>query len=500
MFMVGNIQVEKLDFFGKGEALIFFAFSDTLSKDPKLTLLNKKTTGLLKKKISLHEFEGKEEQMLNINPVNFYEQIIIVGAGKSTEFTLNKFKNLLASALRTLQKTKTTSVNLFYFDQLGKDYFEIGKNLSLGFYLANYEFSRFKSNKKNLQHQIKTLNFYIDNQPSKPIQVGIDSGKLIAEGIYLTRDLVNEPASHQHPDSLVKIANEIVKDSKGKITVEVLNKQNCQTLGMGAFLGAAQGSDREPKFIILKYNGSSKSKKICLIGKTLIFDSGGLSLKPSSSMETMKIDMAGGATVLGVFKILSKLDVKTSVMGILPACENMPSGHAIRPGDVVTALDGQTIEVLNTDAEGRLTLADALTYTEKYLEPEIIIDLATLTGACMVALGKEITGLFGNNKQLINDFEKISQKEGDQLWPMPMYEPYSKKMKSEIADWKNTGGTGFGGAIIAALFLKEFVKKTKWLHLDIAGSAYSDEIKGVITKGGTGWGVVSLIEFIKKFS
>jgi len=269
---------------------------------------------------------------------------------------------------------------------------------------------------------------------------------------------------------------------------------------MGAFLGVAQGSERKPKFIILKYNNSPKSKKICLIGKTVIFDSGGLSLKPSSSMEIMKIDMAGGATVLGIFKILSKLDIKTSVIGILPACENMPSGHAIRPGDVVTALDGQTIEVLNTDAEGRLTLADALAYTEKYLGPEIIIDLATLTGACIVALGKEITGLFGNNKQLINDFEKISQKEGDHIWPLPMYEPYLKKMKSEIADWKNTGGAGFGGAIIAALFLKEFVKKTKWLHLDIAGPAYSEETKGVVSKGGTGWGVVSLIEFIKKFS
>jgi len=498
--MKGNIQVGKVSFPDKGETLIFFIFSGDLKKNLQIKLLDNKTNGLLNKKISLHKFEGKEEQMLNINPVNFYEQIIIVGAGKSTEFTLNKFKNLLASALRTLQKTKTISVNLFYFDRLGKDYFEIGKNLSLGFCLTNYEFSRFKSNKKNLQHQIKTLNFYIDNQPIKQTQAGIEFGRLIAEGIYLTRDLVNEPASHQHPDSLVKIANEIAKDSKGKIAVEVLNKQDCQKLGMGAFLGVAQGSDREPKFIILKYNGSSKSKKICLIGKTLIFDSGGLSLKPSSSMEIMKIDMAGGAIILGVFKILSKLDVKASVTGILPVCENMPSGHAIRPGDVVTALDGQTIEVLNTDSEGRLTLADALAYTEKYLGPEVIIDLATLTGACMVALGKEITGLFGNNKQLINDFEKISQKEGDQLWPMPIYHPYLKKMKSEIADWKNTSGTSWGEAISAALFLKEFVKKTKWLHLDIAGSAYSDEIKGVIAKGGTGWGVVSLIEFIKKFS
>lgn len=498
--MVGNIQVRKASLPDKSEALILFAFSDTLNKDPKLTLLDKKINGLLQKKISLHEFDGKEEQILNINPVNFYEQIVMVGAGKSTEFNLNKFKNLLATALRTLQKTKTNSVNLFYFDQLGKDYFEIGKNLSLSFHLSNYEFARFKSNKKNLQHQIQTLNFYIDNQSNKQIQVGIEHGRLIAEGIYLTRDLVNEPASHQHPDSLVKIANEVAKDSKGKITVAVLNKQDCQKLGMGAFLGVAQGSEREPKFIILKYNGSSKSKKICLIGKTIIFDSGGLSLKPSSLMETMKIDMAGGATVLGVFKILSRLDIKTSVVGILPACENMPSGHAIRPGDVVTALDGQTIEVLNTDAEGRLTLADALAYTEKYLRPDVIIDLATLTGACMVALGKDLTGLFGNNKELINNFEKISQKEGDQLWPMPIYQPYLKKMKSQIADWKNTGGTGFGGAITAALFLKEFVKKTKWLHLDIAGPAYSDEIKGVIPKGGTGWGVVSLIEFIKKFS
>lgn len=498
--MRGNIQVGKVNFPNKGETLIFFIFSDNLKKNTQIKVLDEKTNGLISKKIDLYRFEGKEEQTLLIHPLNFYEQILVVGAGRSADFSLNKFKNLLASALRVLQKTKTNSVNLFYFDQLGKDYFEVGKNLSLGFFLANYEFSKFKSNKINSHHQIKTLNLYTNNQLIQQLKVGIGFGKLIAEGVYLTRDLVNEPASHKHPDSLAKTANEIAKDSKGKILVEVLNRQDCQKLGMGAFLGAAQGSEREPKFIILKYNDSSKNKKICLIGKTLIFDSGGLSLKPSSSMETMKIDMAGGATVLGVFKILSKLNLEASVVGVLPACENMPSGHAIRPGDIVTTLDGQTIEVLNTDAEGRLTLADALAYTEKYLVPEVIIDLATLTGACMVALGKEITGLFGNNKHLMNDFEKIGQKEGDQLWLMPMYKPYLKKMKSEIADWKNTGGTGWGGAITAALFLQEFVKKTKWLHLDIAGPAYSDEIKGVIAKGGTGWGVVSLIEFIKKFS
>jgi leucyl aminopeptidase len=241
-----------------------------------------------------------------------------------------------------------------------------------------------------------------------------------------------------------------------------------------------------------------------LIGKSITFDSGGLSLKPSEAMEWMKIDMAGGAAVLGVFKFLSLLAARgwedrlnVNVFGILPACENMPSGKALRPGDILTALNGKTIEVLNTDAEGRLTLADALSYAEKFIKPDYCVDLATLTGACMVALGEDIAGLFGNDNQLIKKFETVAKKENEELWQLPLPSWYRKLIQSDIADIKNIGGR-YGGAITAALFLKEFVEKMKWIHLDIAGPAFNQrEERGIIKKGATGWGVISLIEFLR---
>jgi len=305
-----------------------------------------------------------------------------------------------------------------------------------------------------------------------------------------------------HPETMATQAFAIEKVSQGKISVQVLDRDECQKLGMGSFLGVAQGSEREPKFIVLKYENmnlkSPKSKRICLIGKSITFDSGGLSLKPAKSMETMKIDMAGGATVLGIFSILAHTDkIIHEVWGVLPACENMVSGKSLRPGDIVTALNGKTIEVLNTDAEGRLALADGVAYAEKFIKPDYIIDLATLTGACMVALGEDITGIFGNDKDAVKKFIEKAEKEDEEICELPFYKPYLTFLKSDIADLKNIGGTGYGGAINGALFIGEFIEKTKWIHLDIAGPAYnSGAVKGVIGKGGTGWGILTIMSLL----
>jgi len=294
------------------------------------------------------------------------------------------------------------------------------------------------------------------------------------------------------------VANSIAKSSSN-ISVTVLDEAQCRKLGMGSYLSVARGSVVPPKFIVLHYKPrkSTSGRKIALIGKSIMFDSGGLSLKPSESMEDMKIDMSGGATVLGVFSVLAKTETAQEVFGILPACENMPSGHATRPGDIVTAMNGKTIEVLNTDAEGRLTLADALVYAEKHCKADVIIDLATLTGACVVALGNDLAGLFSNDEKLSDSFEEAATLVGDEVWKMPLHMPYLKKMKSDIADLKNIGGGRYGGAITAAVFLSEFVEKAKWIHLDIAGPAYrNDEPKGTLGKGATGWGVLSLMKFL----
>lgn len=511
--MIGKITLGTKAFPSEGEVLLFFTFENTLKTNKNLKLLDEKLQGKIGTKINKFHFEAKDEQVLSWEIDGFYQHIFLVGLGKKADFKLVKFKNILASAVRRTKSIKAKSINLFYFDELGDNYFEIGKNLALGFYLANYSFSKYKSEEEKKKiHEVEELNFYLNRELGRgKIIEGIEFGKLISEGIYLTRDLVNEPASYTHPDTLKQVAFQIEKESKGRIKVEVFDEDECQRLGMGAFLGVAQGSERKPKLIILKYQKRptfnikhSTLKTICLIGKSITFDSGGLSLKPSEAMEMMKIDMAGGATVLGIFKILGSLGpafveamAGKEIYGILPACENMPSGKALRPGDVLTAMNGKTIEVLNTDAEGRLTLADALVYAEKNLKADIIIDLATLTGACQVALGNDLTGFFGNDEKFMDQFKKIAENEGDELWPLPLYKDYLKKIKSDVADLKNIGRGRYGGAITAALFLSEFVKKAHWIHLDIAGTAFNNEVtKGVIEKGGTGWGVTSIINYI----
>ena len=508
--MICKIMVASSQFPGKGEALIHFVFEDSWKKDKRIQILDKISNGNLTRKINLHNFLGRDKQVVFCEINNDYQTIFLAGLGKTKDFTLGKFKHAFAFLLRNLSHDKINQVNVFSFKEIEKDNFQTGKNLALAFYLANYYFTKHKNIEARKKiHLIKELSFISDKKNLDELNDGIRFGSLVAEGTYLVRDLVNEPASHLHPETLVNEALKIKKESAGKISVEILEEEDCRELGMGAFLGVAQGSEKKPKFIILKYQNpafakatAGKPKKICLIGKSITFDSGGLSLKPSKGMEEMKTDMAGGATVLGVFKVLAGLkSLKTIVYGILPACENMPSGSAIHPGDIVTAIDGKTIEVINTDAEGRLTLVDGLAYAEKNLKPDLIIDIATLTGACMVALGKEITGLFGNNKKLTETFQKTAEKESEELWQLPCYHPYLKKMESEVADIKNISGTGYGGAITAALFLGEFVKKTPWIHLDIAGpSLNNEEPHGVYGTGGTGWGLTTLIEYIINYN
>ncbi len=503
--MDGTVSVETGSFPSRADALLYVSCEDTFSKDKTILLLDKKTGGTLQKKAIREEFKAKEGQILVVETANEFELLVICGAGKFKEVTSAKLKNILASAFLQISSLKHQSVTLLSSDALGTNSFETGKIISLAFYLSNYHFDKYKNVKDRQKiKRLQKLIFYLENdrQNGVDIQKGMELGKIIAEGVYLTRNLVDEPASHVHPDVMAQNAVTIAKGSKGKISVEIKDETECRKLGMGAYLGVAQGSEKNPKFIILHYRPKRSTKQIvCLVGKTITFDSGGLSLKPADYMMDMKIDMAGGATVLGVFTVLSRLtqEIDKEVYGILPACENMPSGKALRPGDIVTALNGKTIEVLNTDAEGRLALADGLSYAEKFIKPDYLIDLATLTGACMVALGKEVTGMFGNDHALLTSFENICKTEGDEVWQLPLYKPYLKQMQNGITDLKNIGGGRYGGAITAALFLSEFVNKAKWIHLDIAGPAYNDEgAKGITPKGATGWGIASLVEWLRK--
>lgn len=479
-----------------GDTLVFFTQEHSFKKDPRFTQLDTITKGKITKKIKDYHFEGKKDESFVVEGNSIYEHIIVYGLGDS-------LRNAIAGVNAIARSLKSNSLHLFYSPSMGKDYFEVGKQIALGFNLSNYSFDVYKGKEDvKKRHAVKDLYFYFEQELPKEFGQGVEWGQVLSEGISLTRNMVNEPASHMHPETMVAQAFAIEKISKGTIIVQVLDRDECQRLGMGSFLGVAQGSDREPKFIILKYKNkdlnSPKSKRICLVGKSITFDSGGLSLKPAKSMETMKMDMAGGATVLGVFDILARTgNITQEVWGVLPACENMVSGQSLRPGDIVTALNGKTVEVLNTDAEGRLALADAVAYAEKYIKPDVIIDLATLTGACMVALGEDIAGIFGNDKNTVKQFIETAEKEGEEICELPLYKPYLTFLKSDIADLKNIGGTGYGGAISGALFIGEFVKNTKWIHLDIAGPAYnSGSVKGVISKGGTGWGVLTIISLL----
>jgi leucyl aminopeptidase len=321
----------------------------------------------------------------------------------------------------------------------------------------------------------------------------VDRGKTVATAVARARDLVNEPAGELTPRRLAEIAKDLAK--KAGLEAKVLGPKDCEKLGMGMYLAVAQGSDEEPRLIHLLYKPKSKPRKrIVLIGKGVTFDSGGLSLKPSASMEDMKIDMAGAAVVISAIAALSELGVPYEVHAIAAATENMPSGKAYKLGDVLRSMAGKTVEINNTDAEGRLTLGDAITYAQA-AEPDEVFDFATLTGACMVALGPHIAGVMSNDEALRDRWLAAARNAGEDMWPLPLPDRLKEQLKSEIADMKNTGDR-YGGAITAGLFLKEFAGETPWLHVDLAGPASADKEWGHIGKGGTGFGVATIVEYL----
>ncbi len=321
------------------------------------------------------------------------------------------------------------------------------------------------------------------------VAAGLRVGQAVAQGSTLARECANRPANHCTPSYLAQQARKLGKDHGLK--VEVLERKDCEKLGMGSFLAVAQGSDEPLKFIVARWMGGAKDQApVVLVGKGITFDSGGISIKPAAEMDEMKFDMGGAASVLGTLRAVAELKAKVNLIGIIPACENMLSGRAVKPGDVVTSLSGQTIEILNTDAEGRLILCDALTYAERF-KPAVVVDIATLTGACVIALGHHRTGLFSPDDNLANELLAAGDKALDPAWRMPLDEEYDEALKSNFADMGNVGGRA-GGAITAAMFLKRFTSRLRWAHLDVAGTAW----KSGAAKGATGRPVPLLTHFV----
>jgi leucyl aminopeptidase len=363
-----------------------------------------------------------------------------------------------------------------------------------GALLGLYSFRRYLTDEKKRPGSIDGVLITGSPAEASERENGATAGSINAEASNWARDLVNEPGNHMTPARMAEAAKELA--SRSRLDIQVLEREEMASLGMGALLGVAQGSLQPPKFIIMKYKGRDSDKiDVALVGKGITFDSGGISLKPSEKMSDMKGDMAGGAAVMAAISAVSQLEVAINLVALVPATENMPGGGALKPGDILTAMNGKTIEVLNTDAEGRLILADALCYAAR-MNPDAIVDVATLTGACHVALGDVCSGVFSNDRGLAAAMSDAGEETGEHMWPMPMFEEYKDLLKSENADIKNIGNR-WGGAITAAKFLEFFVDQTRWVHLDIAGTSDTEKEKGYRVKGATGVPVRTLIRFLQ---
>lgn len=425
------------------------------------------------------------------NPVQFcYTQVI----DNEAEDLFQTMRNWGAAARLQAEKSQVEAAGMYVDEWVNEELLQAWIE---GFRLAGYSYQQYK--KKEKKATVKEVVLHVSADQEKELKKADAEAKKRVAGVELARELVNTPANDMRPSVLAEHATQIAEKSRGKIDARIYSREECEEMGMGSYLAVAQGSEEPPKFIHLTYKGSGEAlKKIAVVGKGVTFDSGGLSLKPAKYMEDMKVDMAGSAAVLGLFETLSKLNLPLEVHGVIAATENMPSGTAIRPGDVVRASDGTSIEILNTDAEGRLTLADALVFIQKE-NPDVIIDLATLTGACVVALGEEIAAMYTSDEQLADDLLEASKEAGEHLWHMPLHASYDKLLDSKIADVRNISTSPYGGSITAALFLKRFVKDEQtWAHIDIAGPAYAEKSLNPYTQfGATGYGVATLTHYLE---
>lgn len=420
------------------------------------------------------------------------ERVLLVGVGKERELSDRQFRKVILAIYGVLKSLGGGDAALILGDLNVKGRDTYGKARLLAEVLADssYVFDRFKGEKAAPQ-ALKKVTLICEKASQADVERATLHAQAIASGMALTRDLGNLPPNHCHPSFLAEQAQALAKEHDG-LKVEVHDEHKLKELGMGAFLAVGHGSEQPPRLVTLQYNGGGKNEQpFVLVGKGITFDSGGISLKPGSGMDEMKYDMSGAGSVLGTFRAVLELRLPINLVGLLACAENMPSGRATRPGDIVTSMSGQTVEILNTDAEGRLVLCDTLTYAERY-KPQAVIDIATLTGACIVALGSNTSGLMGNHEPLIRQLLKAGETAADRAWELPLFEEYQEQLDSPFADMANIGGPK-AGTITAACFLSRFTKKYHWAHLDIAGTAW---ISGGKEKGATGRPVPLLTQYL----
>jgi leucyl aminopeptidase len=440
------------------------------------------------------DMEGKSGSTLLLHnvPGTLCDRVLLVGLGKEKDFREKEFRDAIATTVRILNETGAfdACLTLTELPVKKRDMSWRIRQTALMVFEALYRFDRFKSKKDEVRRPLRKLTLSVESRTDLAgAEQALSQGIAIAAGMNLAKDLGNLPGNVCTPTYLAEQALELRRQSGLK--VEVLDQAHMEKLGMGSLLSVTRGSHQPPKFIVLRHNGGKRGDKpVVLVGKGVTFDSGGISLKPGPEMDEMKYDMSGAASVLGTMKAIAELALPSNVIGLIPTVENMPGGSASRPGDIVTSMSGQTIEILNTDAEGRLILCDALTYAERF-EPACVIDIATLTGACVIALGHVASGMFANDDGLARDLLNAGQNAYDRAWRLPLWDDYQEQLKSPFADMANIGGRA-AGTITAACFLSRFAKKFDWAHLDVAGTAWKSGEK----KGSTGRPVPLLTHFL----
>jgi len=478
------------------ELLLLFSFEHPEQLEGPIRNVDSEWKGFITHLMKQGDFKGELFQcrLFHTQGALPAQRVLLTGLGKRGEFDLEKWRGASSKAGQFIRDSgiKQLAFPIEKLDGLLEE--ELAESFVTGLLLGTYQFKEFKTLERDKIKEIEDVIILGETaEEMKLLGEGIRTGKIISESVYMARDLINGPSNQITPSALAEKAQQIARDQA--MEIQVLEVNQAEVMGMGAFVAVAKGSQEPGKFIVLEYNKGKGWDTVALVGKGITFDSGGISIKPSEKMERMKDDMSGAAAVLAIMRAASKLQIPLHLVGIIPATENLPSGKAYKPGDVLKTLSGQTVEVISTDAEGRLILSDALTYSLRY-QPKAIIDLATLTGACVIALGDYVIGLFGNDETLLKRVEEASAKTGEKVWRLPLWDEYFEYLKSDVADFRNVGSRS-AGAIIGGIFLSKFIGKTPWVHLDIAGPAYIEKEKPYTPKGGTGVGARLLVQMLR---
>ncbi|MBI1181349.1 MAG: leucyl aminopeptidase [Alphaproteobacteria bacterium] len=483
-----------------GAVAVFALKAKTLS--PSAETFDERTGGALRRAMEAARMKGDKGKTVELlAPANMdADRILVVGLGEPAEAGASAAEAAGGAIVGAYKTAHQDQVTVFADTPEGAALSdaEFAARIAYGALLKSYSFDKYFTKKTDNHSRVTLKRLVIVTADPKAAKKAYEMLEKIAEGVFFTRDLVSEPANILYPESLADACRTL---SKLGVEVDVLGEERMAELGMGALLGVGQGSERESQLVVMEWNGAKSSKKgpVAFVGKGVTFDTGGISIKPAGGMEMMKWDMGGAGAVIGLMKALAGRKAKVHAVGIVGLVENMPSGTAQRPGDVVTSMSGQTIEVINTDAEGRLVLADALHYVQERFKPQFVIDLATLTGAIITSLGHEYAGMFSNDDTLSQQLAEAGEGEGEKVWRMPLGDVYDKMLTSQIADMKNVGTGGKAGSITAAQFLQRFIRRgTPWAHLDIAGMAWADSEGATVPKGGSGYGVRLLNRLVEE--